>query len=163
MSSSKKRNVFSFEDAQVITQENAQLRQQFALHCQQLADTVKKLSALPISRQQPILGGLSSRDLSMYLVTSISLVGTDALRMALQLITPQFTGYYQPVAAVVSSAIEQPISGEVAELLHTVTKKKLSLFLRRNGTPASYGEELASISQVRPAQFSIKVLCNIGM
>ena len=73
MSSSKKRKVLSFEDAQAISRENSQLRQQFALQCSQLADAVAKISTLPTSRQQAILGGLSSRDLSMFLVAAIGL------------------------------------------------------------------------------------------
>ena len=54
MSSSKRRKVLSFEDAQAISRENSQLRQQFALQCSQLADAVAKISTLPTSRQQAI-------------------------------------------------------------------------------------------------------------
>lgn len=148
MSSSKRRKVFSFEDAEAISQENSQLRQQFALQCSQLTDAVEKISTLPTSRQQAILGGLSTRDLSMFLVAAIGLVGIDSLRMALQLIPMGFAGYYQPVAAVLSAIIDQPVSGEAMQIYHTLLKKKLTSFLHRNGTPSSYGEELARVSQV---------------
>ena len=148
MSSSKRRKVLSFEDAQAISRENSQLRQQFALQCSQLADAVAKISTLPTSRQQAILGGLSSRDLSMFLVAAIGLEGIDNLRMALQLIPMGFAGYYQPVATVLSAIIDQPISGEVMQIYHTLLKRKLTSFLNRNGTPSSYSEELARVSEV---------------
>ena len=150
MSSSKRRKVFSFQDVQAVAQENAQLRQKFALQCQQLADTVEKLSTLPASRQQPILSGLASRDFSIFLVTSMGLVGVDALRMALHLIPRAFPDYYKPVAAVISSVIDRPMSCEDTEMVHAVIKKKLSSFLDRDGTSGSYREDLVRVTQVCP-------------
>ena len=87
----------------------------------------------------------------MFLLATFGLEGVDVFRMALQLIPKEFVadGYYQRVAAVASITLKHQMSEEGAEMIHALVKQKLGSFLRRNGTPGSYGEEIDRLSQVR--------------